>query len=110
MLIGTGNGNDDVMTTGVDGQPTRMRASRCEVIALGAPSSQRVAHMDTTVYTGLCPMMQMVGWQGTPAALLGLDVLRGGVQGGMPKAAAAGGPAKGRLVLDISRSELVVME
>ena len=110
MLIGTGNANDDVMTTGVDGQPTRMQASRCEVIELGAPTGQRVAHVDATVYTGTCPMMQMVGWQGTAAALLGLDVLRGGVQGGKPKAAAAGGPAKGRLVLDISRSELVVME
>ena len=110
MRIGTGNPNDDVMTTGVDGQPTRMQASRCEVIALGAPTGTRIAHVDTVVYTGVCPMMSMVDWQGTPAALLGLDVLRGGVQGGMPKAAAAGGPATGRLVLDLKQSELLVIE
>ena len=102
--------DDDVLTTGVDGQPTRMRASRCDVIALGDPQGQRVAHVATTVYSGVCPMMSMVGWEGTPAALLGLDVLRGGVQGGMPKAAAAGGPKAGRLVLDVSGSRLLVYE
>jgi hypothetical protein len=102
--------DDDVLTTGVDGQPTRMRASRCDVIALGDPQGQRVAHVATRVYAGVCPMMAAVGWEGTPAALLGLDVLRGGVQAGEPKAAAAGGPAAGRLVLDVSGSRLWVYE
>lgn len=102
--------DDDVLTTGVDGQPTRMRASRCEVVALGDPNGQRVAHLDARVYAGTCPMMAAVGWEGTPAALLGLDVLRGGVQAGMPKAAPAGGPAAGRLVLDVSRGRLLIYE
>ena len=55
-------------------------------------------------------MMVAVGWQGQPAALLGLDVLRGGVIAGHPKCAAAGGPGTGRLVLDIERSVLWVCE
>ena len=109
-MLGSQKPNDDIMTTGVDGQPTRMRASRCDVIAMGAPSGIRVAHVDATVFVGVCPMMGAVGWQGTPAALLGLDVLRGGVQGGSPKCAAAGGPRKGRLVLDLKRGEMVVCE
>eukprot|EP00966_Prymnesium_polylepis_P218011 5045614-Prymnesium_polylepis.1 len=109
-MVGSPNADDDILTTGVDGQPTRMRASSCDVIALGPSSGRRVAHLETTVYAGTCPMMAAVGWQGTPAALLGLDVLRGGVRRGQPKAAASGGPATGRLVLDFERGELIVSE
>ena len=110
-MAGSQSGDDDIMTTGVDGLPTRMRASTCDILAMGSPSgARRVAHVDTTVFAGVCPMMAAVGWQGTPAALLGLDVLRGGVQGGNPKCAAAGGPATGRLVLDMKRQEMVVFE
>jgi predicted aspartyl protease len=109
-MAGSSGASDDVLTTGVDGRPTRMRASRCDVVALGAPGERRVAHLDATVFAGVCPMMQAVGWQGTPAALLGLDVLRGGVRGGAPKHPAAGGPAAGRLVLDMERGEMIVCE
>ena len=91
-------------------QPTRLRASRCDVIALGDPADSRVAHIDTTVYAGVCPMMAAVGWDGTPAALLGLDVLRSGVNAGMPKATAAGGPAVGRLVIDVRSGRLLIYE
>ena len=55
-------------------------------------------------------MMTMVGWAGTPAALLGLDVLRGGVRAGQPPAAAAGGPRQGRLVFDFNRQQVLVCE
>jgi hypothetical protein len=110
QMVGTPNPSDDIISTGVDGTLTRLRASACEVIALGAASSTRIAHAETVVYAGTCPMMVAVGWQGTPAALLGLDVLRGGVRAGTPKATPAGGPPVGRLVLDFERSELVVWE
>ena len=72
--------------------------------------ASRVAHLDTLVYAGTCPMMAMVGWQGTEAALLGLDLLRGGVRGGQPPAAAAGGPKTGKLVLDFAGGELLIVE
>ena len=49
-----------------------------------------------------------VGWEGTAAALLGLDVLRSGVQAGKPAAAAAGGPRVGRMVLDFARGRLLI--
>ena len=111
-MVGTRDANDDIMTTGVDGLPTRMRASKCDVIALGTSSgaARRVAHLDTVVFAGTCPMMAAVGWQGTPAALLGLDVLRGGVQNGQPKAAASGGVPVGRVILDFAGAELVICE
>lgn len=107
-MAGSSDPNDDIMTTGVDGQPTRMRASRCEVLALGSSSATRVAHFDAICYAGSCPMMVAVGWTGMPAALLGLDVLRGGVKAGQPPAAAAGGPKMGALTLDFERRWLVV--
>lgn len=105
---------DDIITTGVDGQPTRMRASTCGTLALGGDEggddvgTRGVLHTDAIVYAGTCPMMAMVGWEGTQAALLGLDVLRVGVRGGQPPTAAAGGPASGRLVLDFARRVMLV--
>ena len=101
----------DVISTGVDGAPTRMRATRCARAVLGDSAAPAPLELDDArVYTGTCPMMAAVGWEGTPAALLGLDVLRGGVQAGLPKAAAAGGPKAGRLVLDVSGGRLLVYE
>lgn len=93
----------DVLTTGVDGQPTRMRATLCRAVALGCAAEGGLSHVDATVYSGTCPMMAKVGWEGQPAALLGLDVLRSSVRAGQPPAAAAGGPRTGRLVLDFER-------
>jgi hypothetical protein len=101
--------NDDILTIGVDGSPTRMRASKCEVISLGS-SGNTCAHLQTTVFAGTCPMMRLVGWEGTSAALLGLDVLRLGARGGQPLPAASGGPKVGRLILDFERSELLLGE
>ena len=95
---------EDIITTGVDGQPMRMRAATCDAVQLGVG----VTHGRTVVYVGVCPMMRAVGWEGTAAALLGLDVLRSGVQAGKPAAAAAGGPRVGRMVLDFARGRLLV--
>ena len=86
----------DIITTGVDGQPTRMRATLCRAIALGDPMADEptINHAGATVYTGKCPMMAKVGWEGSPAALLGLDVLR------------MNAATSGRLVLDFGRGRL----
>lgn len=107
QMTGTPSTGDDIITTGVDGQPTRMRASICGVIKLGE-SGERITHLDSVVYAGTCPMMTMAGWKGTEAALLGLDLLRSGVRSGQPKAAASGGPKVGRLLLDFTGQSLVV--
>ena len=66
----------DIITTGVDGQPTRMAATRCARAALGA-----VVVDDVRVFAGVPPMMTRVGWGGERAALLGLDLLLGGGAG-----------------------------
>ena len=95
----------DIITTGVDGQPTRMRASRVDSIGLGDVAAW---HGPSVVYVGLCPMMAMVGWQNSRAALLGLDVLR------LPPATAtpendqgvAGPIPSGRLILEFERGLL----
>ena len=78
----------DIITTGVDGQPTRMAATRCARAALGA-----VVADDVRVFAGVPPMMTRVGWGGERAALLGLDLLLGGGAGRT-------------VVLDFERGEL----
>ena len=69
-----------------------------------------LAHAEAVVYAGTCPMMAMAGWAGKEAALLGLDSLRSGVRAGQPRAAASGGAAAGRLVLDFERGQLFVCD
>lgn len=101
--------NDDIITTGVDGQPTRMRASRVASVQLGSKSTQDGPPASAicgaaTVYVGLCPMMALVGWQGTPAALLGLDFLRH-PSTVFPSSMGNARPA-GRLLLDFQSSLL----
>ena len=110
-MQGTANPNDDVISTGIDGQPTRMRAMLCERLELGDArrGENGVSHDAATVFSGNCSMMAKVGWTGTPAALLGLDVLRNGVRGGQPFAPAAGGPKRGRLVVDFDNSRLLIV-
>jgi len=111
QMTETQNRNDDIISTGVDGQPTRMVASKCAMITLGnegQSKGDRVVHLDGIVYAGTCPMMTMVGWQGKEAALLGLDLLRSGVQAGEPSPTASGGPRAGRLVLDFVGQRLLV--
>jgi len=83
----------DVISTGVDGAPTRMRATRCARAVLGDSAAPAPLELDDVrVYTGTCPMMAAVGWAGTPAALVGLDLLRpGGAR---------------QLTLDFARSQL----
>ena len=74
----------DIISTGVDGQPTRMRATRCERAVLASASSggeaaegvETLERGGVRVFTGTCPMMAAVGWAGTPAALIGLDLLK----------------------------------
>ena len=50
----------DIITTGVDGMPTRMRASTCSRVAL-LGDGQCVSHEAMTCYAGTCPMMVMSG-------------------------------------------------
>ena len=92
----------DIISTGVDGQPTRMRATLCERALLGSEAALggQVERARVRVFTGTCSMMQQVGWAGTPAALIGLDLLacRG----------ASDGSPSGRLVLDNERKLLRV--
>ena len=78
----------DIITTGVDGQPTRMAATRCARAALDT-----VVADDVRVFAGVPPMMTRVGWGGERAALLGLDLLLGGGAGRT-------------VVLDFERGEL----
>jgi predicted aspartyl protease len=112
-MQGTADPNDDVISTGIDGQPTRMRAMLCERLELGDAlrADSGVSHDAATVYSGNCSMMAKVGWTGTPAALLGLDVLRSGVRGGQqPFAPATVGPNKrGRLVVDFDNTRLLIV-
>ena len=99
-MVYSANPSDDILTTGVDGQPTRMRATRCASAVLGDSGADGLTGAPLVldgvrVYTGTCPMMAAVGWAGTPAALVGLDLLRPG--------------AARYLVLDFVRSQLRVV-
>ena len=94
----------DIVTTGVDGAPTRMAATETERVRVGAAAGGGEAaggggaleRERMLVFAGTCPMMSLVGWAGRPACLLGLDVLAGG------------GAAPARLLLDFGRGRLVV--
>lgn len=107
---------DDIMTTGVDGSPARMVASSCATVLLGggADGAAGLAHRDAVCFAGMCPMMAMVGWQGTAAGLIGLDLLRRTDGEGGTWAAGAGPtstpglPCAGRLILDFERGRLIV--
>ena len=108
-----------ILTTGVDGQPTRMEPCVCESVALGQAESANAAgaplqprqdqrsleHPTPVSFVGLCPMMAMVGWAGQPAALVGLDLLRtcaGSSTSGLPTA--------GKLVFDFAQMHLIVID
>ena len=99
---------EPIVTTGVDGQPTRMAPCVCASVSLGTA----LEHTNAVGFAGLCPMMRMVGWEGTPAALIGLDWLQ---QPKASRSANGGGgarhslPADGRLVLDFASMSLLVV-
>jgi len=120
-MVGSSDHDDDILASGVDGQPTRMRAMRCKRVVLGEGTLREgtlgegtlgaaVTHADAVCYAGTCSMMAKVGWEGTPAALLGLDVLRSGVRAGQPPPAAAGGPRSGRLLVDFANGQLRIAQ
>ncbi|KAJ1445956.1 hypothetical protein M885DRAFT_578380 [Pelagophyceae sp. CCMP2097] len=114
----------DVVAVGVDGEPTKLEATRCASVRIGAapkaPSEaaaaileaapeaaappvpaaqQRVVDSAPLVFSGTVPMMAAIGWAGTAAVLVGLDLLASDGEGSLA----------GRLVLDFE-AQLIYVE
>jgi predicted aspartyl protease len=67
-----GEGNDDIISTGIEGTRTTLKAMRC-----GKLQSGSLKVYGATLYSGTVPLAAAAGLTGRPFALLGLDVLAG---------------------------------
>ena len=85
-----GDTSGDVVTAGVDGQPTPLQVHECARAVLGGEGGESggggggggsggggLVREATRCWVGTLPLMQACGLAGRPNALVGLDLLRG---------------------------------
>ena len=84
-----GDASGDVVTAGVDGQPTPLQVHECARAVLGdcgggrggggggGGGGRELVREAARCWVGTLPLMQACGLAGRPNALVGLDLLRG---------------------------------